>query len=371
MNGDPASMPPVSDGMPSACGNAAPTSARHLPVLLEEVMEALAPQRHGNDAGRYLDGTVGLGGHAEALLSRSGSATELCGLDRDSAALALAADRLKPFGDRVHLVQSRYSGFAHVLAELGWDGLDGALIDIGVSSMQIDEAERGFSFHADGPLDMRMNPKGGEAPASRLVNRASVEELKDLIARYGEDPQAGRIARAIVDARAKKPLETTRELAAVVENAYPPAWRRTARIHPATRTFQALRMATNDELGELEQFMDSILAHMNPGGRVAVIAFHSLEDRVVKQRMRAWAQGCVCGAQSPVCVCGHRPEARILTQRPLTASAAELAVNPRASSAKLRVAEKLAPGEVDAPPAREDGKPRMARDRRLARGGRA
>lgn len=211
----------------------------HISVLLNEAVDALAPKA----GGRYLDGTVGMGGHSFAIMERTGGEGFLCGLDRDRQALELARIRLAPFGDRVHLVHTRYSEFEAALDGIGWDAVDGALIDIGVSSLQIDSAERGFSFSSDGPLDMRMDRDSEELPVSRLVNRAKLEDLKDIIERYGEDPQAGRIARAIVEARVRKPIETTGELAALVERAYPAAWRAKARNHPATRTFQALRMA--------------------------------------------------------------------------------------------------------------------------------
>ena len=311
----------------------------HISVLLNEAVDALAPKA----GGRYLDGTVGMGGHSFAIMERTGGEGFLCGLDRDTQALELARIRLAPFGDRVHLVHTRYSEFEAALDGIGWDAVDGALIDIGVSSLQIDSAERGFSFSSDGPLDMRMDRDSEELPVSRLVNRAKLEDLKDIIERYGEDPQAGRIARAIVEARVRKPIETTGELAALVERAYPAAWRAKARNHPATRTFQALRMAVNDEIGELERFLDAILGRLKPGGRVAVISFHSLEDRVVKHRMKAWAQGCICPKHIPVCVCHHAPEALLVTPKPVCPSERELMLNPRAGSAKLRVAEKLDP----------------------------
>lgn len=310
--------------------------AAHIPVLLDEVLELLDPR----PGGRYLDGTLGLAGHASAVLEKAGEGAELCGLDRDEQALELAKARLAPFGDRVHLFHQRYSEFEQALDALGWDGVDGALIDIGVSSMQIDNAGRGFSFHADGPLDMRMDAEADES-AWRLVNRERFEVLKDIIDRFGEEPMAGRIARAIVDARNAGTIETTLQLASIVERAYPAKWRATARNHPATRTFQALRMAVNDELGELERFMDAILPRIKPGGRLAVICFHSLEDRIVKHRLRYWAEGCRCPRHIPRCICGHLPEVRILTKKPVTAGALELARNPRASSAKLRAAEKV------------------------------
>ena len=224
--------------------------------------------------------------------------------------------------------------------------MDGALLDIGVSSLQLDENERGFSFYGDGPLDMRMDQHSGELSAWHWVNRESFARLKECIATLGEEPQAGRIARVIVEARQKAPIDSTAELAALVEKAYPPAWRAKARRHPATRTFQALRMAVNDELGELRRFLDQILAWLPVGGRLAVITFHSLEDRMVKQAMRHWAEGCRCPRHVPVCVCRHQPEVRILHKKPLQAGSEELAVNPRAGSAKLRAVEKIAEAAV-------------------------
>jgi len=256
--------------------------------------------------------------------------------------MALAKQRLAVFGNRAHFFHSNYSDFAGPLAELGWDKIDGALLDIGVSSLQLDEAGRGFSFIGDGPLDMRMDQNSGQPSAWHWVNRESFAKLKECIAMLGEEPQAGRIARVIVEARQKASIDTTAELAALVEKAYPAAWRAKARRHPATRTFQALRMAVNDELGELRRFLDAILGYLPIGGRLAVITFHSLEDRMVKQTMRYWAEGCRCPRHVPVCVCHHQPEVRILFKKPVTATPEELAVNPRSSSAKLRAVEKIA-----------------------------
>ena len=297
---------------------------RHVPVLPVETLEALSPRA----GGRYLDGTLGMGGHASAILS-SAPDIELCGLDRDEEALALAGQRLSVFGQRAHLFHCRYSDFADALKGLGWDKVDGALLDIGVSSLQLDEAERGFSFYGDGPLDMRMDQASVQPSAWHWVNRESFDKLKDCIATLGEEPQAGRIARAIVDARQKNTIDTTGQLAALVERAYPAAWRAKARRHPATRTFQALRMAVNDELGELRRFLDQILAWLPIGGRLAVITFHSLEDRMVKQAMRHWAEGCRCPRHIPY-------------KKPLQAGPEELAANSRAGSAKLRAVEKIA-----------------------------
>ncbi|MBQ4567250.1 MAG: 16S rRNA (cytosine(1402)-N(4))-methyltransferase RsmH [Desulfovibrio sp.] len=315
----------------------------HRPVLPVETLAALNPRA----GGRYLDGTLGMGGHASAILSAAPD-IELCGLDRDSEALGLARQRLAPFGQRAHLFHSRYSDFASVLGELGWPSIDGALLDIGVSSMQLDSAWRGFSFCGDGSLDMRMDQHSGQPSAWHWVNCESFARLKECIAELGEDPQAGRIARAIVDARQKAPIETTAELAALVERAYPAAWRARGRRHPATRTFQALRMAVNDELGELRRFLDGILSWLPVGGRLVVITFHSLEDRMVKQTMRHWAEACRCPKHVPLCVCGHQPEVRILYKKPLQAGEAELAANHRAGSAKLRAVEKIAEAGVGA-----------------------
>lgn len=310
----------------------------HLSVMPAEVVEFLRPRQ----GGRYLDGTLGMGGHAEALFAASGEGAEVLGLDRDEAALATAMERLGQRQGRFSVWHGPFSRFEDAMEQVGWKSLDGALVDLGVSSLQLDTAERGFSFLRDGPLDMRMDPSSGAAPAANLVNKASFERLREIIAEYGEEPMAGRIARAIVAAREEEPFETTARLAAVVEQAYPAKWRRTARNHPATRTFQALRMAVNDELGELETFLARIPERLAPGGRVAVISFHSLEDRMVKRAFKREAQSCVCPPRQPVCTCGHTARLRILTKRPLVASEAESAANPRARSAKLRVAERLA-----------------------------
>ena len=256
--------------------------------------------------------------------------------------LELARERLTPFGERINLFHLCYSGFEEALDELGWERIDAALIDIGVSSLQLDEAERGFSFNSDGPLDMRMDQHSGRDSAWHWVNREHFAALKECIATLGEEPQAGRIARAIVDARQKGPIDTTLQLAHIVEMAYPPAWRAKARRHPATRTFQALRMAVNDELGELRRFLDAVLGRLRVGGRLAVISFHSLEDRMVKQAMRHWAEGCRCPRHVPRCVCGHVPEVRLLHKKPVTACESEVAANPRSSCAKLRAVEKIA-----------------------------
>ena len=317
------------------------TSYPHVPVLPEEVLRYLEPKNNG----RYLDGTVGLGGHTSRILETAPSC-KLLGLDQDETALVLAEERLHGFGDSVVLRHSRFGDFAQHLDELGWDRIDGALIDIGVSSLQLDTPERGFSFLHDGPLDMRMDATGGETgnvvpPASEMVNKAPYDVLKEIIATAGEEPQAGRIARAIVDARAKKSIETTGELAAIVARAYPAKWRATARNHPATRTFQALRIMVNNEFGQLTSFLERIVPRLVPGGRLVVISFHSLEDRIVKHFFRDESQGCRCPRHIPICVCNHKASLQVLTRKPVTASEEELKTNVRASSAKLRAVEKL------------------------------
>ena len=314
-------------------------ASKHIPVLKEEVLSFFEPKQ----GGLYLDGTLGMGGHAESLLDKARVAhtdITLLGLDRDREALALATERLRPFGPAFVGEYERFSEFSEPLARLGKAGVDGALVDIGVSSMQLDENDRGFSFLGDGPLDMRMDRSTGLSAAA-LVNKASIARLKEIIAEYGEEPMAGRIARAIDDARSTKPLETTAELAAVVARAYPAKWRAKARNHPATRTFQALRMVVNNELEELTLFLERILPCLNCDGVLAVITFHSLEDRIVKHFFRDKATGCRCPRHIPRCVCGHRPEVAILTKKPVGASKEELAQNPRAGSAKLRVVRKL------------------------------
>lgn len=319
-------------------GEGGMTGALHVPVLLREVLHFLAPR----PGGRYLDGTVGLGGHSMALLEAAGGRAELIGLDRDPEALSRARERLSAFPG-VRLCNLRYSRFAEALAEAGWDGLDGALLDLGVSSLQLDDAGRGFSFAADGPLDMRMGASDGAAPASSLVNRISFERLREIIGRLGEEPLCGRIARFIVAEREKEPFATTRQLAGCVERAYPAKMRATARRHPATRTFQALRMAVNQELEELESFLADIVEHIRPGGRIAVISFHSLEDRLVKRAFRDEAKGCLCPPRQPACTCGRVARLEVVTRKPVSPDEDECSANPRARSAKLRVAERLAP----------------------------
>ena len=335
----------------SHCTSSASTvtaeNARHVSVLLPEVLDALAP----HPGGRYLDGTLGLAGHSSALMERAEGKAFLCGLDRDPQALERAAKRLAPYGEQCRLFSLEYASFADALDALGWDSVDGALLDIGVSSLQLDVTERGFSLHGDAPLDMRMDMgslcsrerEPWMQSARTVVNMADVNTLRHIIEAYGEDPQAPRIARAIVEARQKAPIETTGQLADIVWHAYPPKWRAEARNHPATRTFQAIRMVVNDELGQLERFLDAILPRLAVGGRLAIITFHSLEDRMVKQRFRQWSTDCLCPPHLPRCVCGHHAEVKLITKKPIVPGRDELVINPRAGSAKLRVVEKLPP----------------------------
>ncbi len=316
------------------------TNPVHVPVLLGEVIEYLAI-RPGM---KILDATTGLGGHARGMLEAAGGDAWLLGLDRDREALSEAGRRLQAYGERVRLVRTPFGRFPAALAEVGWEKVDAALVDAGVSSLQLDDPERGFGFLHDGPLDMRMGAEDGGEKAEALVNLASFARLRDIIRTYGEDPQAGRIARAIVSAREDAAITTTSRLAEVVAAAYPAKWRATARQHPATRTFQALRMAVNDELGELEAFLQAIPDYLATGGRVAVISFHSLEDRLVKRAFRLEATDCLCPREQVVCVCGHHARLRILTKKPVMAGEEEVAANSRARSAKLRVAERLPEG---------------------------
>ena len=308
----------------------------HSPVLLSEVLDTLQPV----PGGKYLDATLGMGGHAESIL-KAAPKSELCGLDRDKTALELARKRLAEYRDRTHYFHLPFADFAQALTALAWKNVDGVLADLGISSMQLDWPERGISFSGDGPLDMRMNPQVGTKTAADLLNRLSFEELKNIIALYGEDPQAARIARRIVEERQKNPLSTTLQLAELVRSSYPATWRRKARRHPATRTFQALRIAVNQELEQLEFFLEHILAWLKPGGRLVVITFHSLEDRIVKNAIRHWEKGCICPPSQVLCTCDHKPEVKKLYKKPVCATEAELLLNPRASSAKLRAVEKL------------------------------
>ena len=314
----------------------------HVPVMLEEIVGYLSPR----PGGRYLDGTLGLAGHSLGLLRASGGKAELLCLDRDEQALALARERLKEFPGQVTSFHTPFSGFEDALAEAGWDQLDGAVLDLGVSSLQLDEAERGFSFNADGPLDLRMDATSGMDSARVLVNREHYEELRRIIRDLGDEPLGGKIARAIIRAREQAEITTTSRLAEIVSRAYPPDRRRQARNHPATRTFMALRMAVNHEVEELKTFLERIVRHLKPGARVAIISFHSAEDREVKESFRYWAKGCRCPLEQAYCTCDRTPVLKVLTKKPQLPTQLEIDRNPRSRSAKLRVAEKLPQAEA-------------------------
>ena len=305
---------------------------RHEPVLLQETLEYLRPPRE--DA-ILVDATVGLGGHAEALL-RTHRRVRLVAIDRDPEALDRSRARLEPFADRVTFVRGRHEELIDILKQLGLASIGGILADLGVSSMQLDDAARGFSFRSEGPLDMRMGPDS--TAATEIVNTFDEHELAKIIRDFGEEPKARRIARAIVEARQEKAIETTTELAAIIRRVKRP---RPNDIDPSTLTFQALRIAANAELGGLDKFIDDAVSVLDRQARIAVISFHSLEDRIVKLAFRRLKGECICPPGMPVCGCGAKEIVRIMTGRPLTASDEELNRNPRSRSAKLRVAEKL------------------------------
>ena len=305
----------------------------HKPVLLDECLEALAIRPDGI----YIDGTLGRAGHSQEIVRRL-TTGRLIALDRDETALAAARQRLAPWMERVTLVHSNFSRLGAVLDGLGVAAADGMLFDLGVSSPQLDDASRGFSYKQDAPLDMRMDA-AAPLTARELVNTASYEELRRILYEYGEERYAPQIARAICAAREKRPVETTLELAELIRGAMPAKALR-EKQHPAKRSFQAIRIAVNDELGELEPMLDAAETHLKPGGRLAVITFHSLEDRIVKQKLRDLATGCICPPEFPVCVCGRKPKLKLITRKPIVSGEAELETNPRARSAKLRVAEK-------------------------------
>ena len=302
----------------------------HLPVLTDRVVELLAPAAPG----LLIDVTVGLGGHAEALL-RAEAGFRLVGLDRDPRALARAEERLRVFEGRVRLAQETFDHLPSVIEELGLEPPAAVLADLGYSSLQIDDPERGFSFQSDGPLDMRMGSAG--PTAAELLERTDWEGLVSILRNYGEERRAAAIARAIVERREESPLRTTGQLSRLVREV---VGDRGARIHPATRTFQALRIAVNDELGQLERFLEPAVRALRPEGRIAVISFHSLEDPIVKHTLRRLTGRCTCPPDFPVCRCNPQPVVKVLTAAPERPDETEVAGNPRARSARLRVAER-------------------------------
>ena len=306
----------------------------HVSVLLGECIDGL----HIKPDGIYVDGTLGGAGHSSQIAKRL-TTGRLIGIDRDPVALAAASERLKPYADRVTLVHSNFCEIAQVLKDLQIDGVDGILLDLGVSSPQLDDGERGFSYMVDAPLDMRMNGQDALS-AKEVVNTWSQDELRRILYDYGEERYAPKIAATICRRREQKPIETTLELVDIIRSAMPPAALR-EKQHPAKRSFQAIRIAVNDELGSVEKVMADAVDLLNPGGRLAIITFHSLEDRIVKVGMADAAKGCTCPPRLPVCVCGNKPKVKLISRKPIVASEEELEVNPRSRSAKLRVCEKL------------------------------
>jgi 16S rRNA (cytosine1402-N4)-methyltransferase len=304
----------------------------HVPVMLGEALQALLPER----GGLFVDATVGLGGHAEAILAAS-ERTRILGIDRDADSLALAAERLRPFGDRVELIHSDYRSLPEILAARGAPPVAGILADLGFSSFQLGTAERGFSFQLEGPLDMRMDRATG-ITAAYLVEQTEEEELARIFFEYGEERRSRRIARAIARERREKPILTTTHLAQVVARAAGGGWHR---IHPATRVFQALRIAVNGELQGLPEFIDGSAQALTAGGRLAVITFHSLEDRLMKKRLRWLAFRCSCSKSLPQCACGQPNLLVLLTRKPVRPSEEEVQANPRSRSARLRAAERI------------------------------
>ena len=306
----------------------------HVSVLLDECIGGLNIRPDGI----YVDGTLGGAGHSSQIAKRL-TTGRLIGIDRDPVALKAASERLAPYSDRVTLVHSNFCEVASVLKDLGISGVDGILLDLGVSSPQLDDGQRGFSYMADAPLDMRMNNEDALS-AEQVVNSWSQEELKRILYDYGEERYAPQIAAAICRRRAEKPIETTFELVDVIRSAMPAAALR-EKQHPAKRSFQAIRIAVNDELGAAEKVMVDAIDCLNPGGRLAIITFHSLEDRIVKNGMAAASKGCTCPPNFPVCVCGKTPRVKLISRKPIVSGSEELERNPRARSAKLRVCEKL------------------------------
>ena len=305
----------------------------HISVLAREVADFLNP----GPGKRFLDGTVGGGGHSEALLLASGPDGQVIGLDRDEEALAASRERLQRFESRFMARHASFADAPEILAGIGWYAVDGVILDLGISSQQIDSPERGFSFRAKARLDMRMDRRQ-ELDAAQIVNRCAEAELEKIFRAFGEEPQARRIARAIVAERQLNPIDTTEALAELVARVKPS---RRRDHHPATQVFQALRIAVNRELAELERFLENGYEILRPRGRMAIISFHSLEDRLVKTAFRKWSRSCICPPRAILCCCGWSQKVMSLTKKPVSPSAAEIETNPRARSAKLRVVERI------------------------------
>jgi 16S rRNA (cytosine1402-N4)-methyltransferase len=306
------------------------TADQHTPVLYQHVLAGLNMQT----GERYIDGTVGAGGHAFGILEGSAPGGELLGIDRDPEALAIAGKRLEAFRNRVHLVHGSYASMVEIAGGIGWKSVHGVLLDLGLSSMQLGNPERGFSFRMEGPIDMRFDPTQATT-ASQIVNQASEDELADVLWRYGEVRKSRRIAREIIAAR---PLDSTLDLADVLKRVAPT---RKRKIDPATQVFQALRIAVNDELGQLTQGLDAMLDLLEGGGRLVVISFHSLEDRIVKRFITRESRDCICPPEQPVCTCGHQAVLEPVTKKPIRPDEEEISRNPRARSARLRIAQIL------------------------------
>ncbi len=310
----------------------------HIPVLADEVISMLAPA----PGSLQIDATLGGGGHTERILEATDPDGRLLGLDADGAAIARTVDRLRPrFGDRLITRQANFRQLRDVAPAAGFGQVDGAFFDLGLSSYQLADTDRGFGFRAGGPLDMRFDTSHG-VPASALLASLDATELTALFRRYGDEPKASRIARAIVEARATAPVETAEGLAALIERVAPPNPRQPRRTHPATRVFQALRIAVNEELDALQEGLSAALDLLRPGGRLVVLSYHSLEDRIVKRFIAEERRGCVCPPEVPICVCGRNPRLRMVTRPSITPTADEVEANPRARSARLRAAERLA-----------------------------
>ena len=308
---------------------------KHYSVLLNETIEQL----HIRPDGIYVDGTLGGGGHSLEIC-RHLTTGRLIGIDQDADAIAAATERLKDYADRVTIVRSNYAQMADVLKNLGIEKVDGIILDLGVSSFQLDTPERGFTYRSeDAPLDMRMD-RTAYLTAREVVNSWSYEELRRILFEYGEERYAPAIAKRIVQRREQQPIETTLELVDIIKSAMPPQALR-EKQHPAKRSFQAIRIAVNGELDALPPMLEAAAAHLNTGGRLAVISFHSLEDRIIKKTLQELATGCICPPEFPVCVCGRKPKLKLVSRKPIVSGEEELAHNPRARSAKLRVAEKV------------------------------
>jgi 16S rRNA (cytosine1402-N4)-methyltransferase len=310
----------------------------HVPVMADEVVAALAPVA----GSRHVDATLGGGGHAERILEASDPDGRLLGLDADGAAIARVRSRLAArFGDRLQLRQANFRDLGSVAPEAGFEAVDGCLFDLGLSSFQLADAERGFGFRTGGPLDMRFDTGRG-VPAAELLATLDADELTALFRRYGEEPFAGRIGRAIVESRRTAPIRTAEELAGVVARVAPGRAPGRRRVHPATRVFQALRIAVNEELDALQAGLAAAVDLLRPGGRLVVLSYHSLEDRIVKRFLQAERRGCTCPPEAPVCVCGREPRLRLLGPKGVVPTPTEISANPRARSARLRAAERIA-----------------------------